>query len=62
MKVLHVIPFLSGSCGGPVQAVTQLCQELRNQGVETAIATTTIDQDKTRVIPDFVPVYSFGRQ
>ena len=62
MKVLHVIPFFSGSCGGPVQAVTQLCQELRNQGVETAIATTTIDQDKTRVIPDSVPVYSFSRQ
>lgn len=62
MKVLHVIPFLSGSCGGPVQAVTQLCQELKNQGVETAIATTIIDQDKTRVIPDSVPVYSFGRQ
>lgn len=62
MKVLHVIPFLSGSCGGPVQAVTQLCRELRNQGVDTAIATTTIYQDKTRVIPDSVPVYSFGRQ
>lgn len=62
MKVLHVIPFLSGSCGGPVQAVTQLCQELNNQGVETAIATTTIDHDKTCVIPDSVPVYSFPRE
>ena len=62
MRVLHVIPSLSGSYGGPVQAVIQLCQELKNQGIEVAIATTAIDEDKIHVIHNSIPTYSFSRQ
>jgi len=61
MRVLHIIPSLSSSySGGPVEAVIQLCQELKNQGIEIAIATTKVE--KTQAIPDSVPTYYFARQ
>lgn len=62
MKILHVIPTLSGSSGGPAQATIQLCRELKNQAVEAAIATTNIEQGEKNYILDSVPVYSFPRE
>ncbi|MDD4939887.1 MAG: glycosyltransferase [Candidatus Omnitrophica bacterium] len=66
MKVLHVIPALTGAFAGPALAVTQLCEELRNQGVAADIATTDCAvkglSGKTIVIPGSVPAYYFGRQ
>ena len=66
MKVLHILPVLSGSYGGPVCAVIQLCQELKNQGLEVAIAATYVGDyknlDKIQAAPDSVPTYYFKRQ
>lgn len=59
MRILHVIPSLAGSSGGPAQAVTQLCVELRNQGVEVAIATTCVDSGRNS---NSVATYCFSRQ
>lgn len=62
MKVLHIIPSLAAACGGPPEAVLQLCRELKYEGIESAIATTKMDahniEDKNRP----VPIYSFARQ
>lgn len=69
MKVLHIIPTLASSSGGPVQAVIQLCQELKNQGIEVAIATTNADDYinsdatlKMQAMSNSVPTYYFTRQ
>lgn len=62
MKILHVIPTLSGPSGGPAQATIQLCRELKNQAVEVAIATTDIASGKKNYVLDSVPVYSFPRE
>ena len=66
MKVLHIIPSLDGSSGGPVQAIRQLCQELKNQGVEAVIATTRIDNyknlDTIQVMSNSGFAYYFNRQ
>lgn len=62
MKILHIIPSLTSLYGGPVQAVTQLCEELKNQGINVAIATTNIGKDKIEVTSNSIPLYSFSRQ
>lgn len=59
MKVLHVLPIFSGFCGGPVEVVTQLCNALKEQGVEVAIATTKMEPSAEG---GAIPVYSFDRQ
>jgi glycosyltransferase involved in cell wall biosynthesis len=43
MKVLHVIPSISASHGGPTQVVLNLVHALRSCGVDTEIATTNDD-------------------
>jgi glycosyltransferase involved in cell wall biosynthesis len=40
MKVLHVIPSISGQAGGPSQAILPMCRALREQGVDLLLATT----------------------
>jgi glycosyltransferase involved in cell wall biosynthesis len=40
MKILHVIPSVSGQAGGPSQAILPMCRALRAQGVELLLATT----------------------
>lgn len=40
MKVLHVIPSISGQAGGPSQAIFPMCRALREQGVDLLLATT----------------------
>jgi len=60
MKILHVIPSLSVSSGGPAQIVTQLCQELKNQGIEAVIAAAKME--KMQGESNTVPVYYFTRQ
>ena len=40
MKVLHVIPSVSGRSGGPGQAIIPMCASLLAQGVEVLLATT----------------------
>lgn len=69
MKILHIIPSLDVSRGGPVQIVKQLCNELKNQGVDVTVATTnarscrdsniTLD---TPIISNSVPTYYFTSQ
>jgi glycosyltransferase involved in cell wall biosynthesis len=60
MRVLHIVPSLTSSSGGPAQVVTQLCQELKKQGIEVTIATTKVE--KMQVISSLVPAYYFQRQ
>lgn len=63
MRILHVIPSLAGPSGGPAQAVTQLCLELKNQGLEVAIATTgkELAARKDEGLGDLF-IHSFPRQ
>jgi glycosyltransferase involved in cell wall biosynthesis len=43
MKVLHVIPSISGRSGGPAQAIIPMCAALIGKGVEVLLATTDDD-------------------
>jgi glycosyltransferase involved in cell wall biosynthesis len=40
MKILHLIPYMHPSAGGPPVVVDQWCVELRRRGVEAAVLTT----------------------
>jgi glycosyltransferase involved in cell wall biosynthesis len=40
MKVLHVIPSVSETSGGPSQAIFPMCRALRDHGIEVVLATT----------------------
>jgi len=40
MKVLHVIPSISGQAGGPSQAIFPMCRSLRSQELDVLLATT----------------------
>ncbi len=69
MRVLHVIPAIAMSYGGPSKAAIDTCRALRSAGVEAEIATTNADQDEDIGIPPEVPanvagvpVYFFSRQ
>lgn len=62
MRVLHILPSLTSSSGGPVQVVTQLCQELKKEGIEVAIATTGTGEHKNQIISNTLPTYYFVRR
>src|ERR1700737_3764647 len=49
MKVLHVIPSVSGRSGGPGQAIIPMCRALLEQGIEVLIATTNHGLNGERV-------------
>ncbi|MFQ4138208.1 glycosyltransferase [Nodosilinea sp. PGN35] len=51
MKILHLIPSLSPLRGGPSQAVLEMVQAQRQQGIDAAIATTNDHGDSTFVVP-----------
>ncbi|MEB3360112.1 MAG: glycosyltransferase [Synechococcales bacterium] len=51
MKVLHLIPSLSPLRGGPSQAILEMVQAQRQQGVEAVIATTNDHGDQTFLAP-----------
>jgi glycosyltransferase involved in cell wall biosynthesis len=40
MKILHVIPSISGHAGGPSQAIMPMCRALREHGIDLLLATT----------------------
>lgn len=40
MKVLHVIPSISGRAGGPSEAILPMCRALSEQGIDLLLATT----------------------
>lgn len=40
MKVLHVIPGISKSSGGPTQAIFPMCRSLREKGIDVLLVTT----------------------
>jgi glycosyltransferase involved in cell wall biosynthesis len=68
MRVLHVIPAIAKSYGGPSKVVIDTCRALRNAGVDAEIATTSADHHKDIEIPnempiniEGVPVYFFPR-
>lgn len=68
MKVLHVIPAVAPSYGGPSQAVLDMCRALIVEGVEAEIATTNSDGCKDlnvtlqqRIDHKGVPTYFFSR-
>ena len=44
MKVLHVIPSLSPSLGGPTQVALQTVKAIRLQGIDAEIVTTNHDR------------------
>ncbi len=44
LKVLHIIPAISPSYGGPTTAVLEICRALIAKGVEAEIATTNADE------------------
>ncbi len=70
MKVLHVIPSVSPSLGGPTEVVLNLVKALRESGVDTEIATTN-DNGSEQLVLDVplnqrvefqqVPVYFLPR-
>jgi len=69
MRVLHVIPAIAMSYGGPSKAVFDTCRALRKAGIEAEIATTNADHNEDIDMPGEVPanvggvpVYFFHRQ
>src|SRR5688500_13366510 len=40
MKVLHIIPSVSATAGGPSQAMMPMCRALARQGLDVVLATT----------------------
>ncbi len=68
IKVLHVIPAVAFSYGGPSQAVLEMCRALTAQGIKAEIATTSADAKNDLNVPlekmvlyEGVPVYFFKR-
>jgi glycosyltransferase involved in cell wall biosynthesis len=51
MKVLHVIPSLSPSLGGPPQVAMRLVQALRRSGIDAEIVTTNHDGEHPLDVP-----------
>ena len=51
MKVLHVIPSLSATLGGPTQVALQTVKAIRSQGIDAEIVTTNHDRTKTLDVP-----------
>ncbi|WP_017300810.1 glycosyltransferase [Nodosilinea nodulosa] len=51
MKILHIIPSLSPLRGGPSQAILEMVQAQRQQGIDAAIATTNDHGDVTFLAP-----------
>lgn len=61
MKILHVIPSLGPSLGGPAQVAMNLVKALRELGTEAEIATTNHDSSHPLSVPLHQRVdYSFG--
>ncbi|MCR9200671.1 MAG: glycosyltransferase [Planctomycetaceae bacterium] len=56
MKVLHLIPYMHPSAGGPPVVVDQWCFELRKQGIEAEVLTTDSYDDGSS--PDWKQDYS----
>ncbi|MBT9314580.1 glycosyltransferase [Leptothoe spongobia] len=68
MKVLHVIPSVSPSLGGPTHVVLNLVKALITKGIDAEIVTTNDDRDdvldvptRQRVIHKGVPVWFLPR-
>ena len=66
MRVLHVIPSVSGRSGGPAAAIVPMCRALEALGIEVVLATTShgitqthIDQIKKSVAARIFPA-QFG--
>ncbi|HYY57624.1 MAG TPA: glycosyltransferase, partial [Pyrinomonadaceae bacterium] len=64
MRVLHVIPSLDPSTGGPARSVPALCRALRSAGVEVALYTfrqscapVTVSEDEPFTVRQFKPLY-----
>jgi glycosyltransferase involved in cell wall biosynthesis len=51
MKILHVIPSLSASSGGPPQVAMNLVKALRDSGIDAEIATTNHDRPNPLQVP-----------
>lgn len=51
MRVLHVIPSLTGRDGGPGKAVVQMCRELQQRGHHPLIYTTNADGAECLSVP-----------
>ena len=51
MKVLHVIPSLSPTFGGPTKVALEVVRAIRNQGIEAEIVTTNNDGKKLLDVP-----------
>ncbi|WP_072016242.1 glycosyltransferase [Leptolyngbya sp. KIOST-1] len=58
MRILHVIPSLSPLRGGPSQAVLEMVQAQRQQGLDAAIAATNDHGDGTLSAPYAQPIFS----
>jgi len=61
MRILHVIPSVSASSGGPSKALAQMERALANRGIEMVTVTTDDDGDGRRLdVPLQTPVPSNG--
>jgi len=61
VRVLHVIPSLDQSDGGPSRAVVEICRALRDAGEEVEIASTASGQGATVETPG-IPAHIFPRR
>ncbi len=64
MKVLHVIPSVSGRSGGPATAIVPMCRALMQQGTEVLLVSTTegLSDEPGKIEYKGVPAMFFAPQ
>jgi glycosyltransferase involved in cell wall biosynthesis len=68
VKILHVIPSVSGARGGPSRALIDMVHALQTEGIDVEVATTNDDGDNLldvslgrRIEYEGLPIYFFAR-
>jgi glycosyltransferase involved in cell wall biosynthesis len=56
MRILHVIPSLAPSSGGPAKAVIEMCRELLRRGEDVEVYTTNVDGNRCLGVPVAQPI------
>jgi glycosyltransferase involved in cell wall biosynthesis len=56
VKILHIIPSVAASDGGPAKAVVEMCRDANRRGAEAEIYTTNLDGHGTHQEPCGTPI------